>query len=478
MKTLYNKIIFFIALILLINSVTPISHANYSDISGHWAENTIKSITDYKLVTGLPDGTFKPDLVIPRDQFITLMVRIISKQQSIGKFDEDALNSGYWAAKYIDKAKELGIIKTNHFGDESINTLTRAITRGEMIDILVKLIPILNIPLDKEPPVLTDVATLTEPMRSNVIKVLKTGLIKGYSNNTIAVNDNMSRAQVATLVYNIYNIANNINKEIEPEINIGQSPKPTDNLDAIRALKLGEPAEFGSIIPNSKYTTYNNITWIIIHNGSYKNEHIIAVNQDNEIIAVQKDLSRLNLDFKASSPGVRISTTDSHAYLRMVDEHDNDKIIFEFEVSHSYFAAIHNAPTNAQQERDFEKMTAELMNIYRVKSAGLSPLKSTDKGSSFAREYSQRMKNENFFSHTDPSGETFNDRVKKSSIKASYYAENIAYGHNNPLGLVFAWISSHGHRENIRLKTVTVNSIGITTKNTSVIATQILYNPN
>src|SRR5450830_659315 len=47
--------------------------ATPSDISNHWAKNTIQSWVDKGFIDGYPDGSFKPDNNISRAEFITLV---------------------------------------------------------------------------------------------------------------------------------------------------------------------------------------------------------------------------------------------------------------------------------------------------------------------------------------------------------------------------------------------------------------------
>ncbi|MFC5470879.1 S-layer homology domain-containing protein [Cohnella suwonensis] len=39
----------------------PIQPINFNDISGHWAEANIKQAVSDGIVSGYPDGTFKPN---------------------------------------------------------------------------------------------------------------------------------------------------------------------------------------------------------------------------------------------------------------------------------------------------------------------------------------------------------------------------------------------------------------------------------
>ena len=69
-----------------------------------------------------------------------------------------------------------------------------------------------------------------------------------------------------------------------------------------------------------------------------------------------------------------------------------------------------------------------------------------------AREYSRRMAEERFFSHTDPDGRTVRERVDGADIKWRMVGENLAYsnGYINPVAAsLHSWMESPGHRRNI-----------------------------
>jgi hypothetical protein len=49
------------------NTQTP------SDISGHWAQQTIEKWLSQGLIEGYPDGTFGPDKPVTRAEFVTMV---------------------------------------------------------------------------------------------------------------------------------------------------------------------------------------------------------------------------------------------------------------------------------------------------------------------------------------------------------------------------------------------------------------------
>ena len=80
-----------------------------------------------------------------------------------------------------------------------------------------------------------------------------------------------------------------------------------------------------------------------------------------------------------------------------------------------------------------------------------------------AREYSRRMAEERFFSHTDPDGRTVRERVDGADIKWRMVGENLAYsnGYINPVAAsLHSWMESPGHRRNILEPDYNLTAIG------------------
>ncbi|MBG9755017.1 CAP domain-containing protein [Lysinibacillus sphaericus] len=96
----------------------------------------------------------------------------------------------------------------------------------------------------------------------------------------------------------------------------------------------------------------------------------------------------------------------------------------------------------------FEQEVVKLTNAERTK-AGLSPLQTDDKLMAAAREKSQDMQSNNYFSHTSPTFGSPFDRMKALGITYKSAGENIAQGQRSPQEVVQAWMDSPGHRANI-----------------------------
>ncbi|MDQ6786816.1 MAG: CAP domain-containing protein [Acidobacteriota bacterium] len=106
----------------------------------------------------------------------------------------------------------------------------------------------------------------------------------------------------------------------------------------------------------------------------------------------------------------------------------------------------------------------DLINTERAKN-GLSQLSWDDDLASIARDYSERMARENFFSHFDSNGQSVLERAKTAKLKHwSKIGENLFSCENVSRFDGFAvqnWMNSPTHRENILDDEWTATGVGI-----------------
>ncbi|GFZ94724.1 hypothetical protein GCM10008018_46360 [Paenibacillus marchantiophytorum] len=109
---------------------------NFSDISGHWAGATIKQAVSAGIVSGYPDGTFKPDHTVTRAEFAVMLMNVLKPQGdgSVLSFTDKA-KIGAWAQKSVAQAVYAGII-TGY--EDSTFRPDAEITRPEMAVMIAK----------------------------------------------------------------------------------------------------------------------------------------------------------------------------------------------------------------------------------------------------------------------------------------------------------------------------------------------------
>jgi uncharacterized protein YkwD len=110
-----------------------------------------------------------------------------------------------------------------------------------------------------------------------------------------------------------------------------------------------------------------------------------------------------------------------------------------------------------------ETFVQQQINQIRQKQ-GLSELRSNSKLAEVARRYSQKMAEQNFFSHTSPNGDRVTERVRSAGIYYWIVGENLFRGTNFPdpaAEAVEGWMNSPGHRENILRPEYRETGIGV-----------------
>jgi len=134
------------------------------------------------------------------------------------------------------------------------------------------------------------------------------------------------------------------------------------------------------------------------------------------------------------------------------------------EASHGEESETPRASVSAS--RDIESLEQqcldEINDIRRLRH--LRPLSMLEDLLPVAREYSRRMAEERFFSHTDPEGRSVRERVDEAEIKWRMLGENLAYanGYINPVAASLrGWMESPGHRRNILDPDYSKTAIGV-----------------
>ena len=104
--------------------------------------------------------------------------------------------------------------------------------------------------------------------------------------------------------------------------------------------------------------------------------------------------------------------------------------------------------TSIYAHADFENEVIDLVNAQRA-SQGLHPLSADNNLATAARDHSEDMGSQDYFSHTSLDGRTVPDRISDAGYSYNTYGENIAAGYQTPEAVIDGWMSSSGHRANI-----------------------------
>lgn len=135
-------------------------------------------------------------------------------------------------------------------------------------------------------------------------------------------------------------------------------------------------------------------------------------------------------------------------------------------------------PSTSVQSPAIAKLEAQVrQQINQIRQQhGLKPLENNEKLAQVARNYSQTMARENFFSHTGADGSTPAQRVREAGIFYLMLGENLFKSTNAPQPVPLAvkgWMNSPGHRENILRPEFTETGVGIWQEGNTYYMTQL-----
>ncbi len=105
----------------------------YSDVAADaWYNNAVSTMNNAGIVTGYPDGSFRPDATITRAEFATIAARFSEVVYNGGNSFTD-VPENHWAVRYIALAEYLGWI--NGYPDGTFRP-DQAITRAEAMTLI------------------------------------------------------------------------------------------------------------------------------------------------------------------------------------------------------------------------------------------------------------------------------------------------------------------------------------------------------
>lgn len=170
----------------------------------HYATREITQATNINVISGYPDGTFRPDEEISREEFIKMLMVLATNRT----FDFESVETSYksWAGAYVTIAEMQGVIEKGAYNDEN---LKKPITRLEMVLMLSKTqIKMKGIPQNQIGSlVYTDIKNLTEDEKDLLLHAAKYDLLKGMKdglNTKFEPNKNLTRGEAAAALMRIY----------------------------------------------------------------------------------------------------------------------------------------------------------------------------------------------------------------------------------------------------------------------------------
>ncbi|MGG1552449.1 S-layer homology domain-containing protein [Paenibacillus ferrarius] len=173
----------------------------FSDIAGHWAESKLKQAVVNGIVSGYPDGTFKPNHTVTRAEFAVMLMNGLKPQGDGDTLTEltftDSVNIPSWAQKAIAQAAQAQII--SGYDDGSFRP-DAEITRAEMA-VMIAIALKLKVEVNAATGFADDQA-VPAWAKGAVVALAKQKLVEGQEANEFAPVAPTTRAEAVTVILN------------------------------------------------------------------------------------------------------------------------------------------------------------------------------------------------------------------------------------------------------------------------------------
>jgi len=169
----------------------------YTDISSsHWAFSDLTVLTEQGIVSGYPDGTFRPNQQISKAEFLSLLQRSLFPNADVsGVFGE-------WYDGSYQFLMEENLVNSYAFSKDNLQDVVRRFEVGEAF---VYCFPkakqcFLKDEYDGKA-LFSD--TVGERERKLAAILTETGIFKGYPDNTIRLKGTVTRAEMVCMISNL-----------------------------------------------------------------------------------------------------------------------------------------------------------------------------------------------------------------------------------------------------------------------------------
>jgi hypothetical protein len=172
---------------------------HFTDISQHWANQSINDMAVKGLFKGYPDGTFKPDQQLTQAEAVTLLMQICKEDitdTSINNEENTQLaNVPAWARKDAGKAAKKGIINLNRFHS------AEQASRTQTAVMIAKALGLKPVDIGTMP--FKDGILISKEDVGYILALYQEGIITGSPNGNFNPNSAITRAEMASILQRI-----------------------------------------------------------------------------------------------------------------------------------------------------------------------------------------------------------------------------------------------------------------------------------
>jgi hypothetical protein len=182
---------------LLISLSVPV-FAKPNDIAGHWAETVVAKWYDNGIISGFPDGSFRPNEAVTRAQLAVIIDNIFKFTTKADMYFSD-VNGSEWFADAVAKCSQAGIISGNPNGTFEPN---KPVTREQAAKMIAEAFKLTAADADAYR-TFADSSSIAAYAREYVSALYEAGYIAGFPGGNYEPKKGLTRAEALKIIDNI-----------------------------------------------------------------------------------------------------------------------------------------------------------------------------------------------------------------------------------------------------------------------------------
>lgn len=298
----FRKFTMFLLVSILALSIGGGTFADSTDIEGHWAKDYIEYLVSKDIMSGYSDGVFKPDKEITRAEFVKMINGVFGYTEE-AKISFSDVEESKWYYKDIAKGVAAGYI--NGYSDGTMKP-NKAISRQEAAKIIA-----LAYNLDGQSSTSADGfkdSNKIEDWARNYVGIMKDrGLMTGYEDGTFGPKKNITRGEVAKILYiasgEIINAEGEYEEDADGNVVVNKPKVELKNMTVKGDLYLTEGIGNGDVILDGVVVKGN----VYVRGGGDNSIKIINSKINNMIINKKSGKVRVVLKENAGVSNISLN---------------------------------------------------------------------------------------------------------------------------------------------------------------------------
>ncbi|MBR2566026.1 MAG: S-layer homology domain-containing protein [Paenibacillus sp.] len=189
----------------LTNSAYSIVYApqSFTDAANHWSKTAVNDMGSRMILSGVSDSTFEPDRSITRAEFAAVVVRALGLKPGEGSNSFRDVNETDWYADVVKTASDYGLIAG--YEDGTFRPQEQ-ITRQEAMTLIARAMNVTGLDKQVPANAVQQLSSFTDALqiadwaKEAAAASIHTGLVTGRGSNTIAPLQSITRAETATIL--------------------------------------------------------------------------------------------------------------------------------------------------------------------------------------------------------------------------------------------------------------------------------------